>query len=296
MEKTVEISRCKIWLIAARPRTLIASISPVLIGTVIAYKTGAFDPLLFLFTLLAAIGIQIGTNLANDYFDFIKGADTNERVGPLRVTQAGLLPPSTVRRGFITVFALSALCSLFLTLQGGVMIASIASLSIALGILYTGGSYPIAKLGLSELFIFLFFGLIATAGTFYLQTGYFTMEVLVAGVAPGALSNCILVINNLRDQEQDRKANKKTLVVRLGAIFGKVEYILFLLAAITTPLFFWNSHLLSSITSIILAGPALLLSVTLLKAREAKHYIPLFKNTAMLLILYTLFFSLGWIM
>ncbi len=278
---------------AARPRTLAASISPVVIGTICAHCQGAINPLLFLFTLLAAVSIQIGTNFANDYFDFLKGADTSERQGPIRVTQAGLLSKEEIRRGFITIFTLSAVCSIYLIFHGGVVIAALACLSILLGIIYTAGPCPIAYVGLGELFVFFFFGPIATAGTAFLQTGAFSLEPMITGIAPGALSSCILIVNNLRDEAQDLKANKKTLVVRLGKRFGQIEYAAFLALALATPIFFWEKYPQTSLASLLLFFPALILMLSLLRVRQATQYNPLLKKSAFILILYTLLLSIG---
>lgn len=276
-------------MMASRPQTLIASISPVILGTLLS---GQVDFLLFGLTLLAALSIQIGTNLANDYFDYIKGADTAERKGPTRVTQSGLLLPQSVKKGFLLAFLLSGLCSIFLIAKGGVVIAAIAALSIILGMIYTAGPYPIAYLGLSELFVFVFFGLIASGGTAYLQTKVWSSLAVLAGAGPGSLSCCILIINNLRDEQEDRKANKKTLIVRFGAKFGKWQYAFFLTLALLTPLLFMTTHPGVCLTTLLLAIPALFAIRAVFK--ESMPYEALFKTTALFLASYTLFFFLGW--
>lgn len=289
MTTILSLPKWKLWLLAFRPYTLIAGLSPVIIGTLMCNQ---FDPLIFLFTLFAALSIQIGTNLANDYFDYFKGADTSEREGPMRLTQSGLVEPTAVKIGFIVAFALSAICSIFLIAKGGPVIALLAISAILLGILYTGGPFPIAYLGLSELFVFTFFGILATSATAYLQTGVWSLSTLLAGVGPGSLSCCILVANNLRDEPQDKKANKKTLVVRFGQTFGKWEYTLFISLSLATPLFFCRSHAALSLTTLLLAVPALFAVRSLFKGTIA---IPsLFKITTLLLLCYTLFFFLGW--
>lgn len=293
MTQALSLPRWKIWIIAARPRTLIASISPVVIGTLFAYSQGVFNPLLFFFTLLASICIQIGTNLANDYFDFLKGADTAERQGPLRVTQAGLLSKEEIRKGFIIIFGLSAICSTYLVLHGGVIIAALAGLAILLGIIYTAGPCPIAYIGLGELFVFFFFGPIATAGTFFLQIKAFSFQGLLLGIAPGALSSCILIVNNLRDVQQDRKANKKTLVVRWGKTFGQLEFVVFHLLALSTPLFFIKHYPLIGWISALLCFPVVRLIFSLFRIERATQYNALLKQSALFLVLYTLFFSIG---
>jgi len=289
------MTTAKIWLVAARPRTLILSVSPVLIGTSISFHSGSFNSLIFIFTLLCALGIQIGTNLANDYFDFIKGADTSERIGPPRVTQQGLVSTQTIKIAFIAVFFSTALCALPLIVRGGMIIAALASLSILLGIIYTAGRYPIAHLGLSEFFIFFFFGPIATVSTTYLQTGAFSMESALAGLPSGALSCCIIIINNLRDIRQDCLAGRKTLIVRFGRHFGEVEFILFFALALLVPLWFWNSHRAVCLTTLLLSIPALWLMISLCKVREPSLYNLYFKKVALLVGFYTLLFCFGWL-
>jgi 1,4-dihydroxy-2-naphthoate octaprenyltransferase len=289
MTTTLSLPKWKLWLLAFRPHTLIASVSPVIIGTLMCSQ---FDPLVFLFTLFAALSVQIGTNLANDYFDYFKGADTSEREGPMRLTQSGLVGKAAVKIGFIMAFALCAIFSVFLIAKGGFVIALLAISAILLGILYTGGPFPIAYLGLSELFVFTFFGIFATAATAYLQTGVWSLSALLAGVGPGSLSCCILVANNLRDAPQDKKANKKTLVVRFGQTFGKWEYTFFLVSSLATPLFFCLSHAALSLTTLLLAVPALFAVRSLFKGTIAIS--SLFKITTLLLLCYTLFFFLGW--
>ncbi len=288
------MATAKVWIMATRPRTLILSVSPVLIGTV-ALPRDTFDPLIFLFTLLCALGIQIGTNLANDYFDFIKGADTSERIGPPRMAQQGLIAPPSIKFAFLGVFFATALCSLPLVARGGAVIALLACVSILLGIIYTGGPYPIAHLGLSEFFIFFFFGPIATASTFYLQTGVFSLESAWIGVAPGSLSCCVVILNYLRDIRQDSLAGRKTLIVRFGRRFGEVEFTLFLALAFLVPFSYWPSCKLLSLTMLLLAIPALQLTLSLFKIREPWQYGPYFKKMGLLTCFYTLLFCLGWI-
>ena len=218
------MKRWHIWLLAARPKTLSASIVPVWLGGALSWRQESAQPLWLLPILAAAVLIQIGTNLANDYFDFRKGADTASRTGPLRVTQAGLLPPTTVRNGFIICFAAALLIGIPLALRGGWSIVAIGVFSIILGILYTAGPFPIAYRGWSEIFVILFFGIIAVTGTSYLVTGKWRWETLDPGIVSGLLATALLIVNNLRDLPNDRAAGKMTLPVRYGARFGKFEY------------------------------------------------------------------------
>ncbi|HEX2579914.1 MAG TPA: 1,4-dihydroxy-2-naphthoate octaprenyltransferase [Rhabdochlamydiaceae bacterium] len=224
-----------IWLEASRPKTLIASISPALIGTALAWNSGSFSLLTFLLTLLTGVAIQIGTNFANDYFDFIKGADTSERKGPRRVTQAGLVALPVMRKAIIVAFALAALSSAYLAATGGPYITLLTILYIGLSLAYTAGPMPLAYLGLGDFFVLFFYGPTATLITYYLQTHEIALHVGILGLCPGLISTAILTANNLRDVNEDRKCSKKTLVVRFGEAFGKVEYIVCLVAACVIP-------------------------------------------------------------
>lgn len=226
------------WALAARPKTWIASISPVLIGTSCALKEQRIDWILFFFTLITALGIQITTNFANDYFDFIKGADTKNRKGPLRVTQAGLVSLSQMRQLIIGALLVTMCTGLVLTLHGGWMIGALLAISLLLAIGYTGGPFPLAYLGLGEVFVLLFFGIAAGLGTYYLQTGEVSKEILIASIGPGALSTALLILNNLRDVEEDRMAGKRTLVVRFGTLFGEIEYHFMLLLSLAPIAYF----------------------------------------------------------
>lgn len=221
----------KIWLMAARIPTLPAAVVPVLVGSATALADGMFRPLAFVAALLAALLIQIGTNLANDYFDHQKGADTAERLGPTRVTQSGLVAPEVVQRAMLLCFGLAALCGLYLISVGGWPILLIGLLSIASGILYTGGPFPLGYNGLGDLFTFIFFGLIAVLGSDYLHSGEFRTIALLASLPVAMLVTAIIVVNNLRDAPTDRKAGKRTLAVIFGERFARIEYALLVLGA-----------------------------------------------------------------
>ncbi len=226
------------WVLAIRPRTLLVGVTPVLVGAALAHRSGAFRPLPALAALVGALLLQIGSNLANDVFDYEKGADTAERLGPLRVTQAGLLTPSAMKRGMAVVFALALLVGVYLTWVSGWPIVVIGLLSIASAIAYTGGPYPLGYNGLGDVFVFLFFGLVAVAGTAWVASGELGGQVFYAGAAVGALATNVLVVNNVRDYEQDQRANKRTVIVRFGRSFGIVEYALCLLIAYAVPVLF----------------------------------------------------------
>lgn len=289
------MNRVQVWTYAFRPKTLVIGISPVIIGATLAISQGSFDPMLFLFTLFTALAIQIGTNLANDYFDFIKGADTQERKGFMRVTQAGLVTPATMKRAMVAMFCTAALCGSYLIWSGGLPIALLLALSIALGILYTGGPFPLAYLGLGELFAFLFFGPIAVLGTYYLQTGTLSQEALMIGLSPGAFSMAFLIVNNVRDIEEDRMAHKKTMAVRFGRTFGKCQYFFSLVLSLVPILFFYADHPFSLLTLFIFL-PAIPLLRTMLSYKDPRMLNSLFAKTGQLQWLFTLLFCIGWML
>ncbi|MFI5177870.1 MAG: 1,4-dihydroxy-2-naphthoate polyprenyltransferase [Vicinamibacterales bacterium] len=206
----------KTWMLAARPATLSAAAVPVLVGTGAAIHAGDFKPFVLLAAMLAALLIQIGTNFANDVFDFERGADTDERLGPPRVTHAGLLAPRDVRLGMVATFGAAALLGLYLAWVGGWPIIAIGTASIIAGVAYTGGPWPFGYHGLGDVFVFCFFGLVAVCGTYYLHTGEVTGLSVAAASAVGFLITAILVVNNLRDRATDARTGKRTLAVRLG--------------------------------------------------------------------------------
>ncbi|MCP3888571.1 MAG: 1,4-dihydroxy-2-naphthoate polyprenyltransferase [Desulfobulbaceae bacterium] len=213
-----------LWLMAIRPKTLPAAVGPVAVGSAVAYADGRFLLLPALGCLLGAMFLQIGVNLANDYFDFKNNIDSDERVGPVRVTQSGLISPVMVKQGMVLSLVLAGLIFIYLSIVGGVPIAVVGVTSILAALAYSGGPYPLASHGLGELFVFIFFGLVAVGGTYYIQAKELTPVVLLSAVPPGLLITAIMVINNLRDIDTDRKAGKNTLAVMLGRYRTIVEY------------------------------------------------------------------------
>lgn len=229
-----------VWLAAARPLTLTAAAAPVMVGLALADRSGHVNAMLGLMTLLAALLIQIGTNLANDYFDFVAGADTAARLGPLRVTQAGLVEPSTVRNAALGVLGLAALIGCYLVSVGGWPILSIGIVSLVAAIAYTAGPWPLAYHGLGDAFVFIFFGLAAVNGTVFLQTGTATSLSIAASIPIACLVTAILVVNNLRDVDTDGRAGKRTLAVQFGPGFARAEYGgLVAIAFLMTPVLAW---------------------------------------------------------
>ena len=219
------------WVLAARPKTLAAGVVPVLMGSALASREPAgVHWWMFAFALVGAVLIQIATNFINDALDFKKGADTAERLGPIRVTQAGLLSANAVMSGASVCVIGAVLCGVPLILRGGWPMLVIGLTSIIAAYAYTGGPYPLAYHGLGELFVMVFFGLVAVGGTFYVHSLQLTQAALVAGFAAGSLSIVLLAINNLRDLEGDRQSNKRTLAVRFGEHFARSEITFFALA------------------------------------------------------------------
>lgn len=289
------MTQTQAWIEAIRLRTLSAAFVPVAIGSALAWKDGLFHTTATIIAFLCAFLIQIGTNLANDYYDFKNGADTSDRVGFVRASASGIIKPSHIATAMFTVMALAFLSGLYLVWLAGWPVLVIGLLSILFGILYTGGPYPLAYNGLGDLFVFIFFGVIAVIGTYYVNTLQWSSESFWASLPAGALAVNILIVNNLRDIHTDERSNKRTLGVIFGETFLKVEYIIMTLLAyaIPTHLWFWNSYSLT----LFLPYLALPLSVTLIikivviEEKEALNAI--LGKTAMLLFLFGLLFVIG---
>ena len=240
MERATQgVSRWRAWLMAARPRTLPAAVSPVLVGIALSVADGMLKAVPALAALAGALLIQIGANLANDYYDFVRGTDSEGRKGPVRVAQSGLIPLPQLRLAIAMVFGLAALVGLYLVWVGGWPILVLGLASIASALAYTAGPYPLGYHGLGDLFVFLFFGLGAVGGTYYVQALALTSRVVVAAVPVGALTVAILVVNNLRDIDTDRQGNKRTLAILLGETGSRLEYVLLLGTAYTVPALMW---------------------------------------------------------
>jgi len=228
-------SEVLIWVEAIRPKTLVASIAPVMVGISLAVSDGFFEFLPSIATLLAATLIQIGTNLANDYYDFVRGADNEDRIGPTRVSQAGLIDPNKVWYSMVFSLVLAFLFGVYLVEVGGWIIAAIGFVSILCAVGYTAGPLALAYNGLGDIFVFFFFGPVAVGGTYWVQSGVLAGDVVLAGVGIGALTTLILVTNNMRDIETDKVAGKHTLAVRMGLKASRVEYVVLLIIALITP-------------------------------------------------------------
>ncbi len=285
-----------VWLLAARPKTLPAAVAPVLIGTVMAYVDGGFHLWSALSALCGALLIQIGTNYANDYADYVKGTDTAERVGPVRITQAGLVSPAAVRNAATLIFGLALLIGVYLVYRGGWPVVVIGLSSIMFGALYTSGPSPLAYNGSADLFVLIFFGPVAVGGTYYVQTLAITESVLIAGLAPGLFSVAILTVNNLRDIDNDRAAGKRTLAVRFGKSFAFGEYVLAIGAACLVPvyLFAFGGGPVTVLAAVAVL-PVALPNVSDMRLQTGSALNNTLAATGRLLLLYSTLFSLGWL-
>ncbi|MCY4410440.1 MAG: 1,4-dihydroxy-2-naphthoate polyprenyltransferase [Caldilineaceae bacterium] len=230
----------RIWLLASRPRTLPAAISPVLVGTALAWSDGLFSPAPALAAVAGALLLQILSNFANDYFDHKKGADTRDRLGPTRVMAAGLLSARDMGVGMAATAGLAVLVGIYLILVGGWPILAVGAASLLAALLYTGGPFPFGYHGLGDLFVFVFFGLVAVCGTYFVQAGGISADILLAAAPVGMLITAILVVNNLRDIVTDARAGKRTLAVFIGPKKTRRQYVVLLVLAYIAPLVLWQ--------------------------------------------------------
>ena len=301
-------SKAQAWLMAARPQTLPAAVAPVAVGTGLAVHEGVFAPLPALAALLGAVLIQIGTNFANDYYDAVQGADTEDREGFTRVTAGGLIEPAAVKQAMWLTFAVAILVGTYLVWVGGVPILVIGLLSVASGIAYTGGPYPLGYHGLGDLFVFVFFGVVAVAGTFYVQAaavavagvpmgipeGTVPAVALLASLPVAGISTAILVVNNIRDKEEDSRTGKRTLAVRFGYTVSRAEYVALLgLAYVVPPLFLsrgFGPFVLLPLLSLPLAA---VVTRTVLTETAGEALNPALERTGKLLALYSALFTAG---
>jgi len=292
------MTKIKTWLIASRAETLMVSTAPVLVGGAIAFSDTAINVPVLLVTFLAAALIQCGTNLANDYYDHLKGTDLAESPGQRRAINEGLVTAEQVRTAFIISFSLAALLGLYLVYKGGALILIIGLISIASGLLYTAGPFALAYIGLGDIFVLLFFGPVASAGTYYLQTAIINRYAVIAGLAPGLLSVAILTVNNIRDIRTDAKVNKKTVIVRLGYNFGIFEYIFCISVACIVPIYLCLStggHFYS-LASLIILIPAAKNIKTICSKPDNQTLNKTLESTAKQVLLYTVLFSAGWVL
>ncbi len=282
------------WILAVRPATLWAGIAPVLVGTALAWHAGGFRLGPALGALMVAIWIQIGTNFANDVFDFEKGADTEDRLGPTRAVAAGLLTPRQMRAGLALALTLAFISGLYLSYEAGWPLFVIGLVAVVCAVAYTGGPFPLAYHGLGDIFVMIFFGFVAVCGTVYAQMLRIPELAWWCSVTVGCLSTAILVVNNLRDRETDARAGKRTLAVRLGATGTRVEYLLLLSVAYVVPGVVVGMGLASR--WVLLPWVTLPLAVVLVRrvwTRDGGALNPLLGETARLLLLVSLLLGVG---
>ena len=308
-DMATERSRREAWLMAARPHTLPAAAAPVVVGTGLAFAVGKFAPLPALAAFVGAALIQIGTNFANDYYDAVKGVDTDEREGFTRVTQSGLIAPRSVKRAMYATFALAILVGVYLVYVGGLPILIIGLASIVSGVAYAGGPYPLGSHGLGDLFVFVFFGVVAVMGTFYVQAasllagsfpmgipeGTVTLASFAASLPVAAISTDILVVNNVRDLETDREAGKNTLAVIVGYRASRAEFVGMLALAYAVPFWFWLARDYSPAVLLPLATIPYAADITrtILTDTSGEALNPALERTGKLLAAHSALFALG---
>jgi 1,4-dihydroxy-2-naphthoate polyprenyltransferase len=276
----------KSLLLASRPKTLIAGISPVIIGASLAAKDAPLSMFLFCCSLFFSLFIQIGTNYANDYFDSIQGVDTEKRIGPARAVANGWLTPNAMRNAAFAFFFGAFCVSLPLIFTCGSWALLFVFTAITFGILYTGGPRPLGYLGLGDLLVLIYFGPVAVIGTYFVQQHTISWPIFLLSLSPALLSVAILTANNLRDEETDRAAGKNTLIVRFGRRFGALEYATCILLAAFLPI---NGGFFFPLLILPIAAPLIRKAFVF---QNHEELIPLLPKTALLLIFYTLFFSI----
>lgn len=289
------MTKATVWIRAARPQTLAAAFVPVLVGAALTIRDGTFDWLPSVVALVCAFLIQIGTNFANDYFDFVKGADTDNRIGFERATAQGLVPARHMLTATIITLGLAFLLGLYLVWHAGWVILLIGVLSLSCGVLYTGGPFPLGYNGLGDLFVFIFFGIVAVTGTYYVNALEWSAASFWASLAVGALCTNILVVNNLRDIEQDRPAGKNTIGVLFGENALRWEYVIMLAVALAIPPHFFFR--LDYHWSIFIPFLSLPVGIVLLKKiwmeRNKSKFNKILEQTAGFMTLFGILFSIG---
>lgn len=286
-----------VWLLAARPKTLPAAASPVLIGSALAIGDAHFALLPTMAALFAALLIQIGTNFANDYFDFAKGTDTTGRLGPTRVTHAGLVTPAQMKKATAIVFGLALLIGLYLVIRCGWPILVIGLFSILFGVLYTGGPYPLGYNGLGDVFVLIFFGPVAVAGTYFVNTHAWSLPAILIGLVPSLFSVGILTVNNLRDIDNDRAGGKRTLPVRFGRTFARWEFLICLYAAhaISVAVCIAEERWLG-LVAVVTIVPSVILVRRIFRMEDGSAFNNALATTGKLLFLHSLLLSIGWVL
>lgn len=282
------------WFLAARPKTLLAAVVPVMVGSSLAIYSGYFFLSYSIVALLCSVLIQIGTNYTNDLYDYLKGSDTKERKGPLRMLSAGLISVNEMKLGILIVFLITFLSGLYLVYTAGWIVLVIGIISIIAGLAYTAGPFPLAYNGLGDVFVFLFFGIVGTIGTYYLHHQEFTLLSFLVSLPVGAVITNILIVNNFRDIEEDRSAGKITLAVIFGNTFSKIEFNLLLLISFVIPLLLFIYYNFSYwIFLPYLSLPVAILLIKMLNEYKGTELNKTLELTAKFSALYGLLFSIG---
>lgn len=283
------------WILAARPKTLPAAVIPVIIGTSFAYRDHSFDFIPALVALICAILIQIGTNFANDYYDYKKGTDDENRIGFKRATSSGWIAPDVMLKATKLTMLFAFILGLYLVWHAGIVVLVIGILSLIFGIVYTGGPYPLGYNGLGDVFVFIFFGIIAVMTTYYVQALDWSIDTFWASLAIGALSTNILVVNNLRDIETDAKTGKRTLGVMFGEVALKTEYTLMMAIALIIPLVLriWYGFDTLILLPILLLPGILFLLNTVWRFKDRKNLNDTLVKTAAFMTVYGLVLTVG---
>ncbi len=294
MTEDIKRSKLKIWILASRPKTLPAAAAPIFVGTAVAYTSNEQNFWAAAIALICSLLIQIGTNFVNDLYDFLKGADDENRVGPTRALAAGWISPTEMKRAIATVFGITFLLGLFLVYHAGWIILLIGIISIISGYAYTAGPYPLAYNGLGDIFVFLFFGVVATVGTYYVQALHYSWFALLASVPVGLLIANILVVNNYRDAIEDKKKNKNTLAVIFGKKFARTQYYFSVLLSYIIPIYvFIKFNTSPFILFPLLSLPFAIKLIFEIKNKEGKSLNKTLELTAKLSILFSFLFAVG---
>ncbi len=287
-------NKIRIWLLASRPKTLPAAVAPVLVGTAVAISANKLNLIAALIALICSVLIQIGTNFVNDLYDYLKGTDDENRVGPTRALAAGWVSPTQMKFAIYLTFGTTFVLGLYLVYLAGWIILLVGVLSIISGYAYTAGPYPLAYNGLGDVFVFFFFGFVATVGTYYVQAIEYSQFALFASIPIGLLITNILVVNNYRDADEDKKKNKNTLTVKFGKRFSLIQYFVSILVSFVVPLFLYFKY--DTTPFILLPMLTLPLAIKLqidMNRLDGQELNKTLELTAKLSVLYSLLFSVG---
>ncbi|VAX28606.1 1,4-dihydroxy-2-naphthoate polyprenyltransferase [hydrothermal vent metagenome] len=292
-----DIGKLKSWVLASRPKTLPAAVSPILIGTSVAYYDDKLNIIAAIVALICSLLIQVGTNFVNDLYDHLKGSDSEERVGPERALATGMISVNEMKRVIYLTFVVTFLLGLYLVYIAGWPILLVGIFSIASGYAYTAGPYPLAYNGLGDIFVFVFFGVVAVVGTYYVQALQLTELIFVASIPAGTLITNILVVNNYRDIDEDRKNNKNTLAVKFGKQFSRIQYLVQMLIAYAVPVFvFINYDHSLAILLPLITLPIGIKLFRMLIILEGKALNKTLELTAKLSVIFSILFSIGFLL